>query len=148
MKKEEIRKEFFKLKVKGHTNNQCRIILRAKYDYEVNIRTLRRWTNKLNQDHWDLRDKSKRPKTIHRKITPEIEKKIISIKNKTGWGAEKIENFVDLSHTTINNILNKHRLTESTKRKKKRIRYNHFRPHTSLNKRTPDEIYNDFNLLF
>ena len=123
MKKEEIRKEFFKLKVKGHTNNQCRIILRAKYDYEVNIRTLRRWTNKLNQDHWDLRDKSKRPKTIHRKITPKIEKKIISIKNKTGWGAEKIENFVDLRHTTINNILNKHRLTESTKRKKKRIKY-------------------------
>ncbi len=49
MKKEEIRKEYFKLRTKGHTNNQCRIILKAKYNYEVNIRTLRRWTNKLNQ---------------------------------------------------------------------------------------------------
>ena len=29
-----------------------------------------------------------------------------------------------------------------------RMRYNHFRPHTSLNRKTPDEIYNDFNLLF
>jgi len=62
MKKEEIRKEYFKLRTKGHTNNQCRIILKAKYNYEVNIRTLRRWTNKLNQGNWDLKDKSKRPK--------------------------------------------------------------------------------------
>ena len=29
-----------------------------------------------------------------------------------------------------------------------RMRYNHFRPHTSLNRRTPDEVYNDFKLLF
>lgn len=29
-----------------------------------------------------------------------------------------------------------------------RMRYNHFRPHTSLNGKTPDEIYNDFNKLF
>ena len=49
MKKEEIRKEYFKLRIKGHTNNQCRIILKAKYEYKVNIRTLRRWTKKLNE---------------------------------------------------------------------------------------------------
>ena len=29
-----------------------------------------------------------------------------------------------------------------------RMRYNHFRPHTSLKLKTPDEIYNDFKLLF
>ena len=29
-----------------------------------------------------------------------------------------------------------------------RMRYNHFRPHTSLNKMTPDEIYNDIRLFF
>jgi len=28
------------------------------------------------------------------------------------------------------------------------MRYNHFRPHTSLNNKMPDEIYNDFKLLF
>ena len=28
-----------------------------------------------------------------------------------------------------------------------RMRYNHFRPHTSLEKRTPDEAYDDFNKL-
>jgi len=102
-------------------------------------------------------------------------KKILDV----GWGAEKIENLVYVNHTTINKILNKHNLTEPTKRKKKRIkyirgaihspttqgkverlfqtfkrefsfcnndvelwrmRYNHFRQHTSLNNKTPDEI--------
>jgi len=29
-----------------------------------------------------------------------------------------------------------------------RMRYNHFRPHTSLNRKTPDEVYNDFRSLF
>jgi len=29
-----------------------------------------------------------------------------------------------------------------------RMRYNHFRPHKSLDEKTPDEIYNDFRRLF
>ena len=82
MKKEEIRKEYFKLRAKGHTNNQCRKILFVKFDYEVNIRTLRRWTSKLDNSDWDLTDKSTRPKTIHKKITPELKEKVISIKKK------------------------------------------------------------------
>jgi transposase InsO family protein len=124
MKKEEIRKEFFKLRIKGHTNNQCRIILKAKYDYEVVRRTLRRWTERLNKTEWDLKDKSKRPKTIHRKITPEIEKKVIRIRKKTGWGEHKIINYLpNLSHASIYKILKKHKLTEESKHKKKRVRY-------------------------
>ncbi|MFH1238022.1 MAG: integrase core domain-containing protein [archaeon] len=29
-----------------------------------------------------------------------------------------------------------------------RMNYNHFRPHISLENKTPDEVYDDFNLLF
>jgi len=123
MKKEDIRKEFFKLKNKGHTNNQCRKILLAQFGYETTIRTLRRWTNKLYKTEWDLTDKSKRPKTIHYKITPEIEEKIISIRNKTGWGENKISDFVDVGHTLINKILNKNNLTKPNPNRKKRIKY-------------------------
>ena len=123
MKKEEIRKEYFKLRVKGHTNNQCRKILLAQFGYESTIRTLRRWTNKLNKTGWDLRDCSKRPKTIHYKITPEIEEKIVSIRKQTGWGEEKIESFVDIGHTTINKILRKNNLTNPNPNRKKRIKY-------------------------
>ena len=79
----------------------------------------------LNDD-WDLKDISRKPKTIHRKITKKLEEKIILLRNKTGFGAEKIENFVDLSHTSINKILKKNKLTGPTKRKKKRIKYIRF----------------------
>ena len=123
MKKEDARKEFFKLKIKGHTNNQCRKILLVQFGYEACKRTLQRWNKKLNSEEWDLCDKSKRPKTIYYKITPEIEEKIITLKKKTGWGAEKIENFVDIGHTTINKILRRNNLTHPNKNRKKRIKY-------------------------
>lgn len=123
MKKEEIRKEFFKLKIKGHTNNQCKKILLAQFGYEVAIRTLRRWTSKLNKTEWDLCDESKRPKTIHYKITPEQKTEVIKIKKRTGWGERKIANFVNLSHTTINKILRKNNLTTPNENRRKRIKY-------------------------
>jgi len=125
MKKELIRKEFFKLKLKGHSYNQCRIILNAKYNYCVHNRTLQRWIYNLeNNDKWDLKDKSKRPKTIYTKITSEIENKILEIRKKTGWGENKIcQYFSDLSHKSVNKVLNKHELTKQIKRKRKRIKY-------------------------
>lgn len=127
MKKESVRKEFFKLKLKGHSYNQCRKILFVKHNFETTNRTLKRWMHRLDSDdNWDLKDFSRKPKTIHRKITRELEEKIIFIRNKTGFGAEKIENFVSISHTSINKILKKNKLTEPTKRKKKRIKYIRF----------------------
>ncbi len=127
MKKEIIRKEFFKLKINGHSYSQCKIILKAKYNYEATTRTLKRWMNKLdNDDGWDLKDTSKRPKTIYYKITPEIENKILEIRSKTGWGDRKIKDYVNIGHTSINKILRKNKLTEPCKRKKKRIKYVRF----------------------
>lgn len=91
MKKELIRKEYFKLKIKGHTNNQCRKIIKAKHDYEITVRTLRRWTHRINNSEWNLTDNSKRPKTIHTKITPKIENKVLEIRSKTRWGEKRKE---------------------------------------------------------
>lgn len=126
MKKEDVRKEYFKLRIKGHTNNQCRKILLAQFGYEINIRTLRRWTQKLNQTEWDLKDKSKRPKTIYYKATSEIEEKIVKIRKQTGWCAEKIENFVEIGHTSINKILRKYNLIIPNPNRRKRIKYVRF----------------------
>src|SRR3989338_2792277 len=124
MKKEEIRKEFFKLRIKGHTNNQCRKIIFTQFSYEVCKRTLQRWNCKLNKNDWNLCDKSKRPKTIHYKITPEIEERVISIRKKTGFGEDKLVNyFPNLSHKSINKILNKFGLTKPNENRKKRIKY-------------------------
>ncbi len=123
MKKEYIRKEFFKLRMKGHSYAQCKKILLAQFNYEVTARTLQRWSEKLNKTEWDLRDASRRPKTIRRKITPKIENKIINLRNKTGWCAEKIESFVEVGHTSINKILQKNRLTNPNPKRKKRLKY-------------------------
>ena len=123
MKKEGIRKEFFKLRIKGHSYNQCRKILLVEFGFEVSKRTLQRWSKRLNETEWDLKDNSKTPKTINRKITSKIEEEIILLRNKTGWGDKKIENFIDLSHTSINKILRKNNITNPSKRKKKRIKY-------------------------
>jgi transposase InsO family protein len=124
MKKEEIRKEYFKLRIKRLSLNKCRKILLAQFGYEVSKRTLQRWNKKLNSDEWDLTDKSKRPKTIHTKLTPEIEEKVIKIRNKTGWGENKICDFIpDISHKIVNKILNKHHLTKPNPNRRKQIKY-------------------------
>jgi len=124
MRKETIRKEYFKLRLKGHTNNQCRKILAVKNNHEVTRRTLRRWTRRLNETEWNLKDKSRKPKTIHTKVTYKIEEKIIKIRNRTGWGAIKINQMVnDVSESTIKRALRRHKLCRPSNRRKKRNKY-------------------------
>jgi hypothetical protein len=124
MKKEEIRKEYFHLRIKGHSQNQCRKILLAQFGFEVSKRTLQRWTKNLNETEWDLKDKSRKPKIIHTKINFEIERKVVNLRNKTGWGENKLATrFPDLSHKIINKILNKYNLTNPNPRRKKRLKY-------------------------
>src|SRR3990167_1139636 len=211
MKKEEIRKEFFKLKNKGHTNNQCRKIIFTQFSYEVCKRTLQRWNCKLNKNDWNLCDKSKRPKTIHYKITPEIEDKycfaviddcsrynvglfalnrvstniiihlldtLFKIHGKPREILTDNGNVFGLKskHSKFDRALNRrgikhirtaiHSPTTSGKIERFfqtldkeftfcnkdaelfRMRYNHFRPHTSLEKKTPAQVYFDFSKLF
>lgn len=124
MKKEEVRKEYFKLRIRGNSLNQCRKILLAQFGFETSKRTLQRWNKRLNNSEWDLRDKSKRPKTIHTKLTPEIEEKVIKIRNKTGYGANKISCFVkQVSESSIKRILIKNHLTKFNPNRKKRVKY-------------------------
>ncbi len=123
MKKEEIRKEFFKLRIKHHSYFQCKKIILAQFGYEVTSRTLQRWSERLNKTEWDLRDYSRKPKKINYQITSEVEKEIIELRKKTGFGDRKIAEFINVGHTTINKILRKNNLTEEPKRKKKRIKY-------------------------
>lgn len=124
MKKEEIRKEFFKLRIRGHSYLQCRKILLAQFSYEITSRTLQRWNERMNKTEWDLRDCSRKPKNIHYKITSEIENKIVELRNKTGFGENKLTDyFPNLSHKAINKILNKHNLTKPNENRRKRIKY-------------------------
>ena len=85
---------------------------------------MKRWNKRLETNEWDLKDESKRPKTIHYKINSDIEKRIISIRNKTGWGADKIKSRIkEVSTSTIKRVLSKNRLCRPSTRKRKRIKY-------------------------
>ncbi len=123
MKKEEIRKEFFKLRAKGHSYSQCKKLLKVLHQYEVSIRTLKRWEKRINLTDWNLQDQSRKPKRIYYKITNEQKQEAIDLRKKTGFGERKIADYIGLSHTTINKILNKNRLLKRVNGRRKRIKY-------------------------
>lgn len=123
MKKEEIRKEFFNLRAKGHSYSQCRRILKAKCQYDASIRTLKRWSARLNKRSWDLMDESRKPHTIHRKVDERLKREVLDLRALTGWGEDKLALHFPLSHTTINSILNEECLCKDTKNKGKRKKW-------------------------
>jgi len=136
MEKAKIRKEFFKLKIKGFSYAQCKRILKARFDYETTIRTLKRWSRKLNEGNWDLGDQSRRPLTIHKKITPKLEDKVIRLRKQTGWGSDKIlahEPELGISARSVDKILGMHNLCKESKTKgkqKKWIRWQREHPNS------------------
>ena len=129
MKKSEIRKEFLKLKNKGHSYNQCKSIIKAKYGYETTTRTLKRWIKRFDTENWDLNDTSKRPHTTHPKVSQELKKEIINLRKKTGWGEDKLTLYFPVSHTTINTILNQSNLCRESKSKGKRKKWVRWQRH-------------------
>lgn len=126
MKKEEIRREFIKLKTNGFSYSQCKKILKGRFNLEVSKRTLQRWIKRLDSGDWDLRDKSRKPKNIHVKITPEMEEKVISLRKKTGFGCRKLVLYLfelDISARSIHTILRKHKLVAKSKTRGKPKKY-------------------------
>ncbi len=117
MKKEIIRREFLKLRLKQQSYHQCKMALEEQHNYKVGIRTLKRWQKRFTNDtEWNLKDCSRRPKKIHQKVTAEAMKRILTLRTHTGWGAQRLQqelSFLDLSHDTINRILKKHNLTST-----------------------------------
>lgn len=115
MKKELIRREFLKLRVKQQSYSRCKIILEEQHGYKIDIRTLKRWQHRFTYDtQWNLQDNSKRPKTIHQKLTSDAILSIITLRERTGWCAQRLkEDLPDLqlSHDTINKVLKEHGFT-------------------------------------
>lgn len=124
MKKEEIRREFFKLRIKGHSYNQCKKLLLCLSGFKTTVRTLKRWEKKSKSGEWDLKDDSTKPKLIHYKITAKLEEQVIALRKKTNFGERKLANyFSNLSHKAINKILSKHRLLARIEGRRKRLKY-------------------------
>lgn len=115
MKKELIRREFLKFRIQQRSYSRCKILLEEQHDYKISIRTLKRWQHRFEKDNdWNLRDSSRKPHTIHQKITAEATDKILSLREKTGWGAQRLReelSSLNLSHDTINRVLKDRGLT-------------------------------------
>lgn len=130
MKKEIIRKEFLKLRIKQYSYLKCKTQLKELHGYSVSIRTLKRWQKRFSKDDsWNLIDNSRKPKTIHYKITERAKKDIINLRKKTGWGAKrlkKILNHLDLSHITINKVIKEQGLTRKEGNRAQRAKYIRF----------------------
>ena len=76
MKKEIIRKEFFKLKVKGHSYSQCRKILIVKYNFDIQLEFL---------------------------LPPEEARKILLEISEREWAGTPVRDF-SIRHSTLENI--------------------------------------------
>ena len=130
MKKGIIRREFFKLRIKQKSYSKCQVILKEEYNYSVSIRTLKRWQKRFSQEEiWDLKDYSRKPKKIHHKLTDQARKDILLMREKTGWGAKKLKVLLprlSLSHDTINRVLNKNGLTRKEHNRGQRVKYVRF----------------------
>jgi transposase InsO family protein len=129
MKKEEIRKEFFKLRIAGHSYFQCKSIMKAVHSANFSVRTLKRWSAKLDKYNWDLKDKSTKPNTIYYKVNENLKENILTLRTKTGWGEDKLALYIPLSHTTINSILNNNNLCRDSHNKGKRKKWVRWQRH-------------------
>lgn len=125
MKREELRREFFKLRNKGFSYAKCEILIGSQFDSHVSVRTLKRWSKRFECTLWDLCDLSRRPHIIHNKVTPQIVSEICSLRQKTGWGQDKIKQHSNLpvSATTIKRIIKIQGLARQVKLHGKRVKW-------------------------
>jgi len=129
-RKDLIRRDVIKLKIlKNKSYSEIKDILTTNHHYPVTVRTLKRWCKRQREDPtWDLMDKSRRPKTIHNKITPEIEKEVIELRKATGYGSfamkEVLKRFgIQISESSIKRINRKHGLSRGSKMKGKKLKW-------------------------
>ena len=129
MKKEIIRKEFLKLRIKQYSYSKCKTQIKDLYGYSVSIRTLKRWQKRFSKDDsWNLIDESRTPNKIYYKITAQAREEIITLRKKTGWGAKRLKRILkqELAHSTINQILKEKGLTRKEGNRGRRARYIRF----------------------
>jgi len=129
-RKDLIRRDVIKLKLlKNKSYSKIKDVLETNHHYPVTVRTLKRWCKRQREDStWDMMDKSRRPKTIHIKITPEIEKESVELRNSTEYGPfamkEVLKRFgIEISESSIKRINRRHKLSRGSKMKGKKLKW-------------------------
>ena len=90
MRKHLIRREFIKLRIKSKSNKECEEILKDDYGVQFNRRTLRGWWKRFKEDdNWDLRDTSQKPKKLQIKFSERDKEEIVRIRKQYNFGPKK-----------------------------------------------------------
>lgn len=130
MRKDLIRREVIKLKVlKKKSYAEIKNVLETNHHYSVSKKTLKRWCKKQRENpDWDMMDKPKKPKTIHIKITPEIEEETVKLRKSTEFGPYAMKHAlkrfgIEMSESSIKRINRKNKLSRGSKMKGKKLKW-------------------------
>ncbi len=111
MRRTKIKARKFAIRLRKRCRSYAKIKrrIKAKFDFDVSSKTLKRWWNRYKQGYWDFKDKSKRPHRLRPKISEQYEEEVVNLKKKTGWGAKKVKIILGkkgifLSKSTIERI--------------------------------------------
>ena len=91
-------------------------ISRTSREIGVSRKTVRKVVRRYKEKGEEgLRDLSRAPRRRPRKTSDDIERKVIGLKKRTGWGFRRIAREMDMSPWTVRNILRRHGLTKPYK---------------------------------
>lgn len=102
--------------------------IERRYKVSVSKRTVQLWKRRFKAHGWNLKDRSRRPRTIHYKITPAIEGKVVGIRKTTHYDAFRIQNILhrtgaNISVSSVKRIIAKHDLSNGSELKGQRLKY-------------------------
>lgn len=131
MRKEVIRREFLKLKLKDYSYKECKGILWKNYESEVSIITLKRWYKRFNKGNWNLKDSSTRPFKLNYKFLIEDIKEVINIRIKKGYSSYQIkikleEKGISMSESMIKKVIKEVGLSRGNKMEGSRLKWVRF----------------------
>lgn len=120
MKKEIVRREAIKEKLRGKSYNEVINFLKERFEYSVTKMTLINWMNRFNKTDWDFRDTSQKPHTIHYKFTEKDKKQVVAYRKEEGYSSQKLrvklhKQEIFMSESTIKRIVKGYGLSSGNK---------------------------------
>ena len=131
MKKHILRREFLKLKSRGHSYKECQKIIEERYQIKKSIETLKRWWKRFNASEWDFKDTSQRPKTIHYKFNNKQKDIVVDLRKAFGYSSQKLkiklqEKSIFMSESYIKQIVKNNHLSRGNKMEGIRLKWVRF----------------------
>ena len=114
-----------------YPHKQTKVVVKLveeRFGLSVSPRTIRDWVSKFKTGNWNFKDKSRRPHTIHKKITVEMEQRIVELRNSTQYDGYRLQNILErldttISESSVKRVLLKHGLSTGSLMKGQKLKY-------------------------